>query len=544
MGKTKKTGLHGCCRALLFGLGMLFYLLSRTLQAEELKPRLVVLTDIGPNDIEPDDRESMIRLLASADLFEIEVLCAGTGWNTGNYPPGWSDSIRVTIDAYALDLPNLMKRSGQQAFLPDESKQAYGYWPSAAYLRSRTMLGSAKMGYAALGASNNSAGSDQIIKLADEDDERPLHIAVWGGANTLAQAIWRVQQERSAAELTAFLHKLQVYTITDQDKPWGADVAYSISSHQWMRREFEKDLLFIWDECAWLYQNSTGVNQWSAYAANIQGHGHLGGMYPKYRWGVEGDTPSFMYLMAPGLSDRSVPSQGSWGGYAEWMKSPDGTTYAYTNYEGTRAYDTCFKYVKYFYPANFNNFAARMDWAQDGRGNRNPVVVVDGDSTFTVKTVSVLQGSVVTVDASGSYDPDGNALTFKWWIMTGAGTWVQPVRIANATSSMVAVTIPAGSAGKTFHLIGEVTDNGSPVLTGYRRVIVESREVTSIDAPLQQVVRSRQTNSASNVYDLRGRRISLNSQHTSAGRVVICSDGYNRVGLHVVLGRAMANSWW
>ena len=34
-----------------------------------LKPRIVVLTDIAPGDIEPDDMESMIRLMAHADLF-------------------------------------------------------------------------------------------------------------------------------------------------------------------------------------------------------------------------------------------------------------------------------------------------------------------------------------------------------------------------------------------------------------------------------------------------------------------------------------------
>ena len=33
-----------------------------------LKPRIVVLTDIAPGDIEPDDMESMIRLMAHADL--------------------------------------------------------------------------------------------------------------------------------------------------------------------------------------------------------------------------------------------------------------------------------------------------------------------------------------------------------------------------------------------------------------------------------------------------------------------------------------------
>ncbi|MBQ1701339.1 MAG: hypothetical protein II023_05685, partial [Prevotella sp.] len=37
----------------------------------QLKPRLVVCTDIAPADVEPDDMESMVRLLAYADCFEI-----------------------------------------------------------------------------------------------------------------------------------------------------------------------------------------------------------------------------------------------------------------------------------------------------------------------------------------------------------------------------------------------------------------------------------------------------------------------------------------
>ena len=35
----------------------------------ELKPRLVVCTDIAPADVEPDDMESMVRLMSYADLF-------------------------------------------------------------------------------------------------------------------------------------------------------------------------------------------------------------------------------------------------------------------------------------------------------------------------------------------------------------------------------------------------------------------------------------------------------------------------------------------
>ena len=42
--------------------------------SRSLKPRLVVCTDIAPADVEPDDMESMVRLMAYADCFEIEAL--------------------------------------------------------------------------------------------------------------------------------------------------------------------------------------------------------------------------------------------------------------------------------------------------------------------------------------------------------------------------------------------------------------------------------------------------------------------------------------
>lgn len=35
------------------------------------------------------------------------------------------------------------------------------------------------------------------------------------------------------------------------------------------------------------------------------------------------------------------------------------------------------KYLSHSYPAIFNNFVARMDWAANGVGNRNPEMVIN-----------------------------------------------------------------------------------------------------------------------------------------------------------------------
>ena len=129
---------------------------AQSFDGAQLKPRLVVLTDIAPGNVEPDDHESMIRLLAYADRFEMEGLIACSGYNNSGhaYPVAWLDILKSTIDAYEKDAPNLMKRSGQTNFLSvdAESKpQELGYWPSPAYLRSRTMLGSLRLGFKQLG---------------------------------------------------------------------------------------------------------------------------------------------------------------------------------------------------------------------------------------------------------------------------------------------------------------------------------------------------------------------------------------------------------
>ena len=436
-----------------------------------LKPRIVVLTDIGPAEVEPDDNESAVRLLAYADRFEIEALITTIGWNCDPYPAEWAEYLNRVIDGYEVDVRNLMNRSGQVSFRVNEDRQTLGYWPSVGYLRSRTVMGSTRAGIGVIGEGNDSPGSELLIRLADEDDPRPIWVCSWGGANTLSQAIWKVQQTRTPEELKAFLRKFRLYTITDQDMVYAMRMDRAYSSHQWLRRAFADDLMLVWDESAWLNQNALGVQNWDKYAAFIQGHGEMGKVYPHYLWGVEGDTPSFLHVLPNGLNDPDRPEQVGWGGCHQFGISPDGETRAWTNWqEPLKGISSA--YERRFYPDEFNDFAARMQWAAEGKGNCKPVVRINGREGIAPLEVRTHPGASLRFDASASSDPDGDALRFSWWFQQFPDEKVYP-DLSGADKANISVQVPAKApSGHKYHLVCEVHDDGPFELVAYRRIII------------------------------------------------------------------------
>ena len=445
-----------------------------SVDAVELKPRLVVCTDIAPAEVEPDDMESMVRLMAYADMFEIEAIITSVGWNCDPYPAEWKQYLTRVIEAYRADLPHLMARSGQTTFLArerEDREQSIGYWPSADYIASRAVMGSQRGGIRSIGNDNDSPGSGLLIRLADEDDPRPIYVAAWGGANTLAQAIWRVEQTKSDEEAKRFVKKFRIYTITDQDMQYNMRMNRAYSSHQWLRREFADELQFVWDEGTWQEQCELGKRHWSEHESYIQGHGALGREYPTYKWGVEGDTPSFLYVMPNGLNDPEDPTQAGWAGYHERGMCPDSITTAWNSWqEPVRSISVGYK--NYFYPDELNDFKARMQWAAEGKGNHNPKVVVNGKITGRdALRIKARAGSTIRLNASKSKDPDGDKLSFHWWQQKEKGKG--QLNISRPHAAKTDVIVPAEAKGSNYHIICEVHDNGPFHLVGYQRVIVE-----------------------------------------------------------------------
>jgi len=457
-------------RILTFIVGLL--VVAATAQAaKNLKPRLVVITDIAPADVEPDDMESMVRLMAYADRFEIEGLITSVGWNCDPYPAEWAEYLKRVIEAYRKDVPNLMKRSGQKKFksiIKEHRQQELGYWPSPEYMEYRFARGSVHGGIKSIGKDNNTAGSNLLIRLADSKDPRPIYVAAWGGANTLAQAIWNVKETRGEEEAKKLARKFRLFTITDQDMQYSMRMNRAYSSHMWLRREYQDDLQFIWDEGAWQEQCELGKRHWTTHQQQIQGKGALGKEYPNYKWGVEGDTPSFLYVMPNGLNDPEDPRQAGWAGYHERGICADSLTTAWTSWqEPLRSVSVGYK--QRFYPDELNDFCARMQWADEGRGNYNPEVIVNRQKGLLPIRIKAKAGQTVRLNASKSFDPDGDKLSFNWWQQPEIGTTT--VAIDQASQTVANVRIPGDATGE-IHIVCEVHDDGPFRLVAYRRIII------------------------------------------------------------------------
>jgi len=466
-------------------LGSVLLAVTCVANSYEQKHRLLVLSDI---EADPDDSQTLVRLLLYSNQIDIEGLVATTSVHQQHKVV--PETMHRIIGAYRKVQPNLLKHEAG--------------FPSADHLHTLVKQGLPVYGMQAVGEGKDSEGSDWIIKVLEKEDDRPLYISVWGGPNTLAQALWKIRETRSKNEAARLISKIRVYTISDQD-----------DSGIWMRNEFP-DLFYIvspgsyfnatWSAIMQVVEgidNETISNDW--LADNIQqGHGPLGAEYPDVAYGMEGDTPSWLNLILNGLSVPEKPDWGGWGGRYE-LYQPEAPTTSNSGFTGgvpiepetrpiwTNAEDsftpripnrygrairqdtitfTNNKVTLWRWRDDFqNDFAARMDWCTKSYEDANhpPVPALGHPDEITVKS-----GEIFSLDASGTTDPDGDNLSYWWFQYPEVGSYNKEIswRIAENLYLMHTIIAPEVDEPKTAHFILKVTDKGTPALSRYKRVIV------------------------------------------------------------------------
>ena len=230
--------------------------------------------------------------------------------------------------------------------------------------------------------------------------------------------------------------------------------------------------------------------------------------HPKGSFLGEGDTPTFLNLTNTGLRAFENPQWGGWGGRmipgarplsfsakptpilppdtsgiarglepaskrAEKDSAPKHGTVISINFHAPAVQARTAAISARFFAAAQNDFAARMLWSVTptfSAANHPPRVTIKGPLD-----ISAAPGSTVRLQANVS-DPDQDAVMVTWWQYNDAGTYPGAIAFSDPTALATTFRIPDDAkAGQTIDIILEATDNGTPRLTRYQRVVVRVR---------------------------------------------------------------------
>ena len=425
---------------------------------------MIVETDIGGD---ADDQASLVRFLLYSNEWDVEAIIAdrsaeayhrdGARDHKGlQAKDGWELAKRY-VEAYGQVYENLAIHK------PD--------YPRPDVLLART----------APGFDDSDAGAQAIIQAADRADPRPIWYGNWGSnsgsTSNLRRAFDRVQARRGRAEYEAFVRRFRICTLDgcgptrqghDDQVVLHIETGYpELDGRRWYHR-FRP-----------LTERAGGCDVRRDIQEN---HGPLGAIYTTPK---EGDSWSFVYLIPTGLSDPLEPAWGGWAGrYGPRSNDPlntagpQGAAFHWANqiddWNGSCSRDNT---VLRWADALQNDFRARLDWCVAKRfedANHEPVPHCQGDGTRRVLRIDAPVGRPLELNASGTTDPDGDRLTYRWFIYREPGSYPGLLEIERADSPRATLNLPADTVGKSIHVVLEVTDDGQPQLTRYRQVVVTS----------------------------------------------------------------------
>ena len=446
----------------------------------DYRHRVFVATDMSN---EPDDQMSLVRFLTYANEFDIQGIAGSTSIHKNDSVD--ETTIREVISTYGNVTVNL------NAHVPSSAP-----YPSGAELLSKVTIGHPVYGLEALKLNLSNAAA-AFVDAVDNSPE-PTWFLAWGGTSILAESLNHISSTRNASAIADFISKLRVYTISDQDDagPWlrlhYPQLFYIVSIHamqDYARATWNGISGEIFRPADRGGPNSSLVtNEW--LDEHIRNVGELGKHYPYYDFIMEGDTPSFFPLIKNGLGDPEHPEWGNWGGRYKLIDRSGKNSRVYSDAtdfaEGVDGEGHLSNHASIWRwrQAYQFDFANRMQWTLDSnysQHNHAPIAIVNGQCDGILQ-LDYRLNDTVSLDASQSWDPDNDELTFEWFhyrdvVQEMSGAVTKSVVSKNVTitplneeGSVVDVT---PLANLTMHIILTVTDKRDMGVATYRRVILK-----------------------------------------------------------------------
>jgi hypothetical protein len=438
-----------------------------------------------------------------------QKLCPCESWR-------WAPNERFiddAVDVYEKVYPNLRVHRAD--------------YPTPAELRSKIRWGNVEFDG---DISKDTPGSDLIRDLLLGNDAEPIYLLAWGGASTIARALKSIQDRyASSAEwptVRARVSRKAILSLSgDQDdtyanyiKPnwpdirslragqggvgvgYGAFVFASTENAPYFNVDWTRANVSsrgpvgahyrVWGDGKQMVPGDKydyfGIAGQST--AELRAKGYIVWLppRPKGEFLGEGDTFTFFNLIGNGLGAYRDETPGGWGGRvvvnpaslsAAPAAAPGGAGGGMEAFmrslegigpEGPATRPPSPK--PNFAPAAQNDFAARMQWSVTptyAGANHEPVVTIRGSAH-----ISARPGETVRLEGIAS-DPDGNALSVRWWRWKDVDTYPGDVSVQDSTSPSARLRVPHdATAGQTIQLVLEATDDGRPPLTRYQRVVV------------------------------------------------------------------------